>query len=154
MQIILRENVEHVGSRGDVVKVADGYARNYLIPKRLAYPFTEGMRRQVDTEGRAKTAREARERKDAEALATRLRDVTVVRFARRAGDSGTLFGSVTNVDIAEALSTMGVTVDRRQLRIEEPIKRVGTHRITIHVHKEVSVPLVVEVEAEGGEASS
>ncbi len=154
MQIILREDVEHVGRRGDVVKVAPGYARNYLIPKKLAYPLTEGVRRQVETESRAKKAREVRERHEADALAAQLRELTVLRFSRRAGESGTLFGSVTNVDVAEAFAAQNLPVDRRQIRLEEPIKRVGTHRVTIHVYKDVQVEVVVEVEPEGGEASS
>jgi large subunit ribosomal protein L9 len=154
MQLILREDVPHLGRRGDVVKVAAGYARNYLIPKRLAYLFSEGQRRQVETESRARTSRDKRERSEAESLATRLRDVTVVRFKRRAGDTGTLFGSVTGPDIAEALSAMGLTVDRRQIRIEEPIKRTGTHRVPVHIHREISVELVVEVEPEGDDASA
>ncbi len=154
MQIILREDVEHVGRRGDVVKVAPGYARNYLIPKKLAYPLTEGVKRQVETESRAKKARDVRERVEAESLAAKLRELTVLRFSRRAGESGTLFGSVTNVDVAEAFAAQGMPVDRRQIRLEEPIKRVGTHRVTIHVYKDVEVEVVVEVEPEGGEASS
>lgn len=154
MQIILREDVEHLGRRGDVVKVADGYARNYLIPKSLGYRFSEGMRKQVETESRAKKSRETRERKDAETLALQLREVAVVRFTRRAGDSGTLFGSVTSSDIAEALAGMGYTIDRRQVRIDEPIKRTGTHRIPVHVHKDISIELAIEVEPEGGEAGS
>lgn len=154
MQLILREDVPHLGRRGDVVKVAAGYARNFLIPKRLAYVFTEGMRRQVATEGRAKEAREKRERSDADHLAARLREITVVRFARRAGESGTLFGSVTSADIAEQLTGMGHAVDRRQVRLEEPIKRTGTHRVPVHVYRDVSVELVIEVEAEGDEASA
>lgn len=154
MQIILREDVEHLGRRGDVVKVAEGYARNYLLPKRLAYVFTEGMREQVETESRAKKAREGRERQEAESLASRLREVTVVRFTRRAGANGTLFGSVTNTDVAEGLNGLGFTIDRRQVRLDEPIKRVGTHRIPVHLHKDLVVEVVVEIEPEGGEAQS
>lgn len=152
MQIILREDVDHLGRRGDVVKVADGYARNYLLPKRLAYVFTEGMRKQVETEARAKKSREAREQVEAQALAQRLREVDVIRFARRAGDTGILFGSVTSADVAEAITAQGFSVDRRQVRLEEPIKRVGTHRIPVHLHKEISVEVVIEIEPEGGEA--
>ncbi len=148
MQLILREDVEHLGRRGDVVKVAEGYARNYLIPKRLAYRFTEGMRKQVDHETRARTSRDKREQVEAESLAAKLREVSFVRFFRRAGDSGVLFGSVTNADIAEELTKQGLPVDRRQVRLDEPIKRTGTHRINIHVHKTLSVEIPVEVEPE------
>ncbi len=152
-QLILREDVEHLGKRGDVVRVADGYARNYLIPKKLAYAFTEGMRKQVETESRAKKAREQRERLSAEATAARLRELTVLRFQRRAGDNGTLFGSVTSADIAEVLVAQGFEVDKRQVRIDEPIKRTGTHRIPVHIHKDISVEVPIEVEPEGEAAS-
>ncbi|HNX19229.1 MAG TPA: 50S ribosomal protein L9 [Acidobacteriota bacterium] len=154
MQIILREDVEHVGKRGDVVKVADGFARNYLIPKKLAYLVTPGVRKQVESEARAKVARENRARTDAEAIAARLRELTVLRFARMAGESGALFGSVTNIDVAEALIAQGFEVDRKQVRLDEPIKRVGTHRVTVHIFKDVAVDLVVEVEAEGTEQAA
>lgn len=153
MEIILREDVPHLGRRGHVVKVADGYARNFLIPKRLAYVLTEGVRRLVETESRAKANREAKEHETADALARQLRALSVIRFNRRASESGTLFGSVTNADLAEALGARGCTVDKRQVRLEEPIKRTGTHRVPVHVHREIEVEIVVEVEPEGAEAT-
>jgi len=154
MELILREDIPHLGRRGQVVKVAAGYARNYLIPKRLAYVLTDGVRRQVQSESRAKETREVRERTDAEGLAARLREIAVIRFARRAGEAGTLFGSVTAADVAEELAARGCPVDRRHVRLEEPIKRTGTHRIAIHIHRDIAAELAVEVEAEGSEASS
>jgi large subunit ribosomal protein L9 len=154
MELILREDVPHLGRRGQVVKVAAGYARNYLIPKRLAYVLTEGVRQQVDTESRAKVARDARERGEADTVAARLRALSVLRFARRASEAGTLFGSVTNADVAQALAGRGCLIDKREIRLEEPIKRVGTHRIPVHIHRDVVVEVVVEVEPEEGEAQS
>jgi large subunit ribosomal protein L9 len=148
MQVILRESVEHLGKRGDVVKVAAGYARNFLIPKQLAYPFTEGVRRQVESEGRARESREARERGNAESVAARIDQLQVVRLARKAGESGSLFGSVTNKDIAAVLGERGVDVDRRSIHLSEPIRRIGTHRVKIHLHREIETELVVEVEPE------
>ncbi|MBP7146808.1 MAG: 50S ribosomal protein L9 [Acidobacteria bacterium] len=148
MRIVLREDVPHVGRRGEVVKVADGYARNYLIPKRLAYLFTDGVERQVETELRARTAREQREKVEAGALADRLRGLDVLRFFRRVGETGSLYGSVTSPDIAEALGERGLEIDRRQIRLDEPIKRPGTFRVPVHLHREVEVEIVVEVEPE------
>lgn len=146
MQVILRDDVQHLGRRGDVVKVAVGYARNYLVPKGLAYFVTPGIKRQVDSELRARAARDVREANAAHDLAQRLAALTVVRLFRRAGDSGTLFGSVTSADIAAALAKQSVVVDKRQVRLADPIKRVGTHRVNVHVHKEVQVEIIVEVE--------
>ncbi len=155
MQIILREDVPHLGRRGEVVTVKDGYARNFLIPKGYAYRLTEGIRRQVEIESRARAAREERERTAAEKLAAKLRDLGPVRFSRKAGDTGHLFGSVTNIDIARELGTRGIEVDRHRIRLEEPIKSIGTHRVRVHVHRDIEdVELVVEVEPEEEGASS
>lgn len=153
MQVILREHVEHLGRRGEVVKVADGYARNFLIPKRLAYKFTEGVRRQVETEARAKTAREAKDRDNAEAVLSRIESIGVIRLTRKAGETGSLFGSVTNIDLAEALASRGVDVDRRSIRLDAPLKRIGTHRTTIHLHPEIDAELVIEIEPEASGSS-
>lgn len=154
MQVILRENVPNLGKSGDVVTVADGYARNYLLPKRLAYRFTEGVRRQVETEARARSAREDRERAASESLAARLQDLQVLRFERKVGELGALYGSVTNIDIAEELAAKGIDIDRRSVRLDEPIKRPGTHRVVVHLQAELEVELAVEVEPEGGEGAS
>lgn len=151
MEVILRQDVEHLGKQGDVVRVSDGYARNYLLPQRLAYRFTEGVRRQVETEARAMAARAVREEEQATAFADRLRDLQVIRFKRRAGETGTLYGSVTNIDVAAALAEHDIEIDRRNIRLEDAIKTVGTHRVTVHLYKDVDVELAVEVEpdAEG-----
>jgi large subunit ribosomal protein L9 len=154
MQVILREHVEHLGRRGEVVKVAPGYARNYLIPKKLAYLVTDGVQRQIDSESKGKASRENRERQEADTLANRLRELTVIRLQRRVGESGVLFGSVTSSDIAEELARQGFAIDKRQIRLDEPIKRVGTHRVPLHVHRDVDVELAIEVEPlEEGSAS-
>ena len=154
MQIILREDVPNLGRRGEVVKVADGYARNYLLPKRLAYLVTPGIKKQIETEGRAKAARDARERRDAESQAQRLRDLQLVRLFRKAGETGVFYGSVTAADIAAALETHGFTVDKRNVRLDDPIKKPGTYRVPVHVYRDVNVELVVEVEPEDAAASS
>ena len=152
MKLILRENVPHLGNRGDVVSVADGYARNFLLPRRLAYRFTDGVRRQIEIEHRAAEAREERERTEARTLAQRIEEIQVLRFRRRVGETGQLYGSVTNADIAGALEERGVSIPRRQIRLDEPIKQTGTHHVTIHVHHELDVELAIEVEP--GEAPS
>jgi len=153
MQIILREDVPHLGRRGDVVKVADGYARNFLLPKRLAYLVTAGIKKQIDSEGRARSARDAREQRDAEALAQRLREVQLVRLFRKAGETGVFYGSVTAADIAVALEAQGFTVDKRNVRLDDPIKRPGTYRVPVHVYRDVNVELIVEVEPEDAAAT-
>jgi large subunit ribosomal protein L9 len=146
MEVILRENVPALGQRGDVVRVADGYARNYLIPKQLAYKVTPGIERQVQSEHRAHERREARAAEMATELQDRIRELQVVRFQRRVGAGDTLYGSVAAQDIADALNERGVEVNRRQVRLDAPIKSVGTHHVVIHLHGETEVELAVEVE--------
>jgi large subunit ribosomal protein L9 len=148
VKVVLREDVPKLGRRGEVVRVADGYGRNFLLPKKLAYPATPGMLKQMEVEARAGEAREARHRQDAEAFGERLREASPLHFRKKAGDGETLYGSVTNQEIAEALAEKGIRIDRRKLQIEAPIKRVGTHRVEAHLYKDVVVELVVEVEAE------
>ena len=148
MQVILRQNVPNLGKEGEVVRVADGFARNYLLPQKLAYRFTEGVRKQVEHEGRARTAREERHAVEARQLQARIAELQVIRFQRRVGETGALYGSVTGADIAEHLAAQGIELDKRNVRLDEPIKRPGTHRVTIHVHKELDVELAVEVEPE------
>ncbi|UCF66192.1 MAG: 50S ribosomal protein L9 [Acidobacteriota bacterium] len=150
MELILRDDVPDLGRRGEIVDVAAGFARNYLIPKRLAYRITPGIRRQVEIESRAREAQQARARSDADALAARLQELQVLRFQRRVGAAGVLYGSVTSAEIAEALVAQGIAVDRRDVRLDEPIKRMGTHRVTVHVYGELNVELAIEVEPEEG----
>lgn len=153
MQVILREDVPHLGRQGDVVKVTDGFARNYLLPQRLAYRFTDGIRKQVDTEARAKVKRDVRERDEAAVTRARLEEIQVVRFRRRSGPNGALYGSVTNADISDALVALGFEITKRQVNLAVPIKQLGTHRVKLHIYKETDVELAVEVEPEDEAAS-
>ncbi len=148
MEIILREHVEHLGRRGEIVKVADGYARNFLLPRKLALPATEGNKKHVERERKIMETREAEEKGQAEAVATRLRAVEI-RIARRVGDTEQLYGSVTSSDIADYLKAQGFEVDRRRLILPEPIKMLGTHDVPLKLHREVTVPLKVQVVKEG-----
>ena len=146
MEVILRENVPHLGQRGDFVRVADGYARNYLIPQQLAYKVTPGIERQVQTEHRAAERREALAAEMATELQERIRELQVIRFQRRAGAGDQLYGSVAAQDIVDALAGQGIEINRRQVRLDAPIKAVGTHHIVVHLHGDSEVELAVEVE--------
>jgi large subunit ribosomal protein L9 len=149
MEVILREHVEHLGKRGEIVKVADGYARNYLLPRKLALPATEGNRKHVERERRIVEVREAQEKGQAEAIAARLVAVDIT-IARRVGETEQLYGSVTSADIADYLLRQGFEIDRRKLILPEPIKMLGEHDVTLKLHREVAVPLKVHVVREGG----
>ena len=151
VQVILREPVEHLGRRGDVVKVADGYARNYLLPRRLALPVTEANRRQVERERIIADARDAAERESAEAFAARLNQVVCV-IARRVGETETLYGSVTAADVSAALHEQSFEVDRRKIQLAEPLKRLGEHAVAVKVHREVTAEVTVRIVKEGAEA--
>jgi large subunit ribosomal protein L9 len=151
MEVILREHVDNLGRRGEIVKVAAGYARNYLLPRKLALPATEGNKKHVERERRIMEAREAEEKGQAEAMAARLQLIEIV-IARRVGETDALYGSVTAVDIADYLKTKGFEIDRRKLILPEPIKTLGDHNVPLKLHREVSVPLVVKVVKEGAEA--
>jgi large subunit ribosomal protein L9 len=152
MEVILREHVDNLGRRGDVVKVADGYARNYLLPRKLALLANEGNKRQIARERAKLEAREADERRVIEAIAARLANVEVV-IARKVGETDALYGSVTGADIAEALAVKGFDVDKRMLQLPEPIKKVGEMAVPVKLHRDVTATVVVKVVAEGsGEA--
>jgi large subunit ribosomal protein L9 len=151
MEIILRDHVDNLGRRGEIVKVADGYARNYLLPRKLALLATEGNKKQVERERAKFDAKEAEERKVVEAQAARLVGVEVV-IARRVGDTAALYGSVTTSDIAEALAAKGVEIDRRQLQLAEPIKRIGDVDVAVKLHRDVTATIKVRVVAEGAAA--
>jgi large subunit ribosomal protein L9 len=153
MEIILREHVDNLGKRGEIVKVADGYARNYLLPRKLALPATEGNKRHVERERKIMEAREAEERGQAEAIAARLLAIDI-SISRRVGDTEQLYGSVTAVDIADFLKGKGFDIDRRKLILPEPIKAIGDHNVPLKLHREVTVPLVVHVVKEGGAKDS
>jgi large subunit ribosomal protein L9 len=148
MEVILRQHVDNLGRRGEIVKVADGYARNYLLPRKLALPATAGNKQHVERERKIFEAREAEERGQAEALAARLTALTI-SIARRVGDTEQLYGSVTASDIAEFLKDKGFEVDRRKLILPEPIKALGEHDVPLKLHREVTVPLKVHVVREG-----
>jgi len=144
MEVILREHVDNLGRRGQVVKVAAGYARNYLLPRKLALPATEGNKRHIERERKIMEARESEEKAQAEALAARL-VLIEISIARRVGETDQLYGSVTAVDIADYLKDKGVEIDRRKLILPEPIKAIGDHQVPLRLHREVTVPLTVKV---------
>jgi large subunit ribosomal protein L9 len=148
MEVILREHVDNLGKRGEIVKVAAGYARNYLLPRKLALPATDGNRKHVERERKIMESREAEEKSSAEAIATRLSAVEI-SIARRVGDTEQLYGSVTSADIVDYLKAKGIEVDRRKLILPEPLKALGEYTVPIKLHREVTVPLKVMVVKEG-----
>jgi len=152
MEVILREHVDNLGKRGEIVKVADGYARNYLLPRKLALLATAGNRKHVERERKIMETREAEEKSSADAIASRLGliDITI---ARRVGDTDQLYGSVTAGDIAEFLKVKGFEIDRRKLILPEAIKTLGEYNVPLKLHREVTVPLKVKVVKEGAAAS-
>ena len=153
MEVILREHVEHLGKRGEIVKVADGYARNYLLPRKLALLATDGNKKHVERERRIVEARESQERGVAEALGARLAAVDIT-IARRVGDTEQLYGSVTSGDIADFLKEKGFDVDKRKLILPEAIKAIGDYDVPLKLHREVTIPLKVHVVKEGGARTS
>jgi len=150
MEVILREDIEKLGSRGQVVKVADGFARNYLLPRRLAVPATEANRKIVEQERQAALRREAKEKAAAEELARMLAGI-VLTTTQKAGEADQLFGSVTAKDIAELLEKQGYQIDRRKILLDHPIKTLGEHKVTLRLHREVSVEITVNVNREESE---
>jgi len=147
MEVILREHVDNVGRRGEIVRVADGYARNYLLPRKLALLATPGNKKQIERERAKLDLVEAEEQKVAEAIAVRLAAVEIT-LARRVGETDVLYGSVTTADIAEALASKGVDIDRRKLQLAEPIKRLGEFDVPVKLHREVTTMVKVKVVAE------
>jgi large subunit ribosomal protein L9 len=146
MKIILQRPVEKLGVPGDVVDVADGYARNYLVPRGIAIPASKGAVRHAESLRRAHDERVAKARKEAEALAGRL-SAAAVRIQVKAGEGGRLFGSVTAADLAEQLERQtGETIDRRMVHLDEPIRSVGVHEIRVHLHPEVNAAFSVEIQ--------
>jgi large subunit ribosomal protein L9 len=147
MEIILREDVENLGSRGQLVKVAPGYARNFLLPKKLGVAATDSNRKIVEQERQAHLRKDAKLKSEAEDLAKLLGAVTV-SIARKAGESDQLFGSVTAGDVADALAAQKYVIERRKIQMDEPIKTLGEHKVTVRTHKEVSVEITVNVTRE------
>lgn len=146
MKVVLRENVSDLGKRGDIVDVAKGFARNYLVPHGLAIPASAGIEDQANAMRKSRALRDAKDREAAEDVAKRLVATTIV-IAAKAGEGDRLFGSVTAVEIAEAIeSQTGVTVDKRTLLLEEPIKTLGAHQVTARLHSDVEFPVTVDVQ--------
>ena len=144
MDIILREHIDNLGRRGDVVKVARGYARNYLLPRKLALPVTENNRRQIERERKLAEVREAADKQTAEAFAARWGSAECV-LARRVGEQDTLYGSVTAADIAESLAAQQIDVDKRKIQLGEPIRELGEFSIPVKVHREVTAQVALKV---------
>ncbi len=144
MEVILREDIEKLGGRGQVVKVADGYARNYLLPKRLAVPASEANKKIVEQERQAHLRREAKVKADAADLAKLLEGVSVT-IAHKAGEQEQLFGSVTAKDVAEALEKQNFTIDRKKIHLDEPIRQLGDFKVPIRLHRDVTVEIALHV---------
>jgi len=144
MEVILREHVESLGRRGDVVKVAEGYARNYLLPRKLALPVTDHNKQQIERERKAAEARDIEEKSGAEAIAVRLSQLEV-EIRRRVGENDTLYGSVTSADISQALKDKGFDVDKRKIVLPEPLKALGENTVPVKIHREGTAQVKVKV---------
>jgi len=144
MELILREDVSNLGRRGDVVKVSDGYGRNFLLPRKLAMPLTEGNKKVVEQEKASALKREVHEKSEAEQLAALIAKAPV-KIARKAGEAGTLFGSVTSLDVAEALHQLGFEIDRRKIILEDPLKQIGEFPVPVRLHRDVTATVTVSV---------
>ena len=149
MEVILREHVDNLGRRGEIVKVAAGYARNYLLPRKLALLATEGNKKQIERERVKFEAKEADERNVAQGTADRMGNLEIV-IARKVGETEALYGSVTSADIADAIVAKGFEVDRRKIQLPEPIKRTGEFDVPLKLHREVVATIKVKVVPEGG----
>lgn len=144
MEVILREHVDHLGRRGDIVKVAEGYARNYLLPRKLALAVTEANKRQIEREKKVAEVRDAEEKAQADLLAQRIAEADV-EFARRVGEHDTLYGSVTSADIAHALQAKGFEIDKKHVHLAEPLKAIGEFTVPVKVHRDVTAQVKVKV---------
>lgn len=147
IEVILREDIKTLGKAGALVRVKPGYARNFLLPRGLAYEATEGNKKRIAGEQKARVAAAAAERSAAEAVAARLREVKLT-ISAKAGEEGKLFGSVTSQEIADQLLAAGHEVDKRKIELEHPIRQLGHHSVTIRVHHEVQAEVSVDVVAE------
>ena len=148
MEGILREHVDNLGRRGDVVKVTPGYARNYLLPRKLALAVTENNKRQIEREKKLAEARDLEEKSAAEAVAGRLSAIEI-EIARRVGENDTLYGSVTSQDIAQALKDKGFDIDKRKISLADPLKAVGETTVPVKIHRDVTAQVKVKVVPEG-----
>ena len=149
--ILLREDIEHVGGRGEIVKVKAGYARNYLLPHGFATLATKGNVKQIEQERTALLKKAAIERATAEAQKEQMESLAL-NFTRKAGEHGTLFGSVTSMDIADAFKAKGYEIDRRKIALKEAIKETGEYTVNVKLHRDVTLAIPVTVTAEGGDA--
>ena len=147
MEVILREDIDRLGNRGDVVKVAPGYARNFLLPKKLAVAATESNKKIVEQERQAHLRKEAKQKGEAEDLA-KLMLGTAITIKQKAGEADQLFGSVTTKDIADALAAKNFQIDRRRIQLAEPIKQLGEYTVPVRLHKDVTVDISVLVAKE------
>ncbi len=147
--VLLREDVEHLGARGEIVKVKAGYARNYLLPRKLAVEATPGNVKQIEAERGALLKKEAKERGAAEAQSAQMSGLRL-NFERKVGEHGLLYGSVTALHIADALKEKGYEIDRRRVHLPEPIKETGEFSVSVRLHREVNVDIPVTVTGEGG----
>src|SRR5687767_3622312 len=147
MEVILRDHVENLGKRGEIVKVADGYARNFLLPRKLALPATDANRKWVERERKIAEARDMEERGAAEAIATRLNALELT-ISRKTGENDQLYGSVTNGDIAELLAAKGFDIDRRKILLPDPIKALGENTVPVKLHRDVTANVRVTVAKE------
>ena len=147
MELILREHVEHLGRRGDIVKVAAGYGRNYLLPRKLALQVTEDAKRQIEREKKLAEARDLEEKSAAEAVAARIGALDI-EISRRVGENDALYGSVTSADVAQALKDKGFEVDKRKIQMPEPLKALGESTIPVKIHREVVAQVKVKVVAD------
>ena len=150
MQVILRQDIEKVGSRGEVVKVAPGYARNFLLPKKMAVAANESNKKIVEQERQAHLRKEAKVQGEAEGLAKIMTGATV-RIAQKAGENDQLFGSVTSKDVADALSAQNYNIDRRKIQLDEPIRQLGEYKVPVKLHRDVTVEITVVVAKEDAE---
>jgi large subunit ribosomal protein L9 len=153
MEVILKEDINNLGHRGDVVKVADGYGRNYLLPQKLALQATAANKAVIEQMKASALRKSAKEKSEAEALVGQLNSVALV-FERRVGENDHLFGSVTSADIAQQLEAKGFTIDRRKVQLDEPLKQVGEFHIPVKLHREVTAHVSVTVKGEEVEAAA
>jgi len=144
MEVILREDIDKLGNRGEVVKVAPGYARNFLLPKRLAVAATQANRKIVEQERQAHLRKETKIKSEAEDLSKLVTGLTVT-IAQKAGEQDQLFGSVTSKDVADALAAKNFTIDRRKIQLEDPIKQLGEFKVPVRLHKDVTAEITVVV---------
>ena len=147
-KVLLREDVDDLGARGEIVRVRAGYARNYLLPRNLAVEATSGNVKGIEQERAALLKKEAKERATAEAQSQQMSTLEL-QFRRKAGEQGALYGSVTSMDLAEELKTRGYEIDRHRIHLREPLKRVGEYTVPVRLHREVTIELKVKVSPEG-----